>query len=205
MRLINKKHLAVSKVASRDATRYVLNGIKIEETETGVKTIATDGKSLAIVETVGMIDKPEDFPAVPGMDTAPNAATAGIIPIDTVEKVIKAIPKKTKLPILGSALLKMSAELATFGTTDLDTAQVIPSRVIVGHYPNYQQVIPEGKPEAVVSFDPGKMIEMMKIAIEVVGKGNPITMELRGALNPMKFINKSDTIKFTGALMPMKG
>jgi DNA polymerase III sliding clamp (beta) subunit (PCNA family) len=52
MRLINKKHLAVIDAASTDPSRYVLNGIKFEETEKGLRAIATDGRMMAIVESL---------------------------------------------------------------------------------------------------------------------------------------------------------
>lgn len=204
MRLINKKHLAVRKVASNDETRFVLNGVLVEETKNnGVRTVATNGRALAVIETTGDIEA-KDFPVLSELDSVTGIKEKGIVPNETIDKVRKAIPKKVKLPILSNALMKIGEEKVTFATTNLENASIIPSRLIQGDYPNWSQVIPKTEPKAVVNVDPTLLIDLLSVATEAINKGESVRIELNGELNPIKITAGSKGTTFTGVLMPMK-
>lgn len=146
MRLINKKHLAVRHAASDDETRYVLNGVLVEEMEGNkIRTVATDGRILAMVN--GSCEEEGNFPVLPELSQAPNTSTKSIIPSAAIDKAIKGLPgKKCKLPILENIALKMSENKATLISTDLNQTSVTPTNLIDGHFPNYEIVIPKSDP-----------------------------------------------------------
>ncbi|MBI4115968.1 MAG: DNA polymerase III subunit beta, partial [Candidatus Omnitrophica bacterium] len=110
--------LLTSFAISHDETRYVLNGVYIQLTSSGVKFVATDGRRLAFVQ------KKLQGPADPIEMIVPIKATQELNRILEKEGVVKIIPGK-------------SQTIFHFGKTILTT------RLIEGHFPNYEQVIPK--------------------------------------------------------------
>lgn len=207
MRLINKKHLAVREVVSTDGSRYVLNGVLVSEIEingkAAVRTVATNGRALAMVE--GITPASEDFPQIAEIDNAPNGAKRAIIPNETVKRMVAAIPKTRRgtLPILSNGVLKMSEKEITFACTDLDNKSIIPSRVVEGNYPAYEAVIPTATPKATVKLSPELLTMLLKAAIESTG-GVGVTFHVYGEMDAVKLTAENKDEKFTGVIMPMK-
>ena len=204
MRLAHREHLNAVKFASTDETRYILNGVLMTETETGLRAVATDGKRLAVVESTGGMVA-EDFPNVPGMDTAPNTAKSAIVPSECIDKVRRSLPKKNKLPVLGTALVKLGESQSTLCTTDLSNASVVPTRNIEGTFPNWEQVLPKEEPKFRIGVNPALLRELLEVAESNSRKGVAVCMEFWSENEPMRVCtDNGHGIKTTLILMPMK-
>ena len=107
--------------ASTDETRYILNGVYFILDKGTARMVATDGRRLA-------------FMARPVSDKKTNLAV--IIPSKAIREVERLL-----LGDLGSETVKVSVteNQAAFKVGDT----VIISRLIEGHFPNYDQVIPK--------------------------------------------------------------
>lgn len=116
--------------ASRDETRYTLNGVLLSIKNSTVRFIATDGKRLAVVER--KINTPKDF----------NADI--IVPSKTVGEITKTFSDS------GTVRITSSQNQIAF----VQDQNTIVSRVIEGKFPNYEQVIPkEEKTTAKLNHD----------------------------------------------------
>lgn len=203
MRLISKKHLAVLGAASTDETRYMLNGIHFEETEKGLKAVATDGHIMAIVESKQ--SDHDGFPVIPAITAAENTATNATVPTEAIKKLLKLIPKKHRtLPILENAVVKFSDSVTAFGTTDLESPNVISARNIEGYFPNYEQVIPKHSRFQML-VNPLKLASMLEMASKVVREGESVLLHFNGQKNPIKVTGDDNNgISFIGVVMPMQ-
>ena len=115
-----KKMLEMSFFAvSRDETRYVLNGVLIEIKENNIKTIATDGRRLALVETQG------NFPQ--------KINKKIIIPSKTAQELIRNLGQGDEVKIV------LSENQACFEFGNI----VLTTRLIEGDFPEYNKVIPK--------------------------------------------------------------
>lgn len=117
---ILKECLALTSFAiSHDETRYVLNGIYIQFTKNKIRFVATDGRRLAFVEK--NLDKEQPAPLEM---IIPTKATQELGKILGREGIVKIVPTKNQA-------------IFCIGKTTLVT------RLIEGHFPNYEQVIPK--------------------------------------------------------------
>lgn len=113
--------LLTSFAISHDETRYVLNGIYIQLNKNQLRFVATDGRRLAFVE--------KKLPlSIPIEET-----TEIILPTKAVQELNKILTQE------GTLKLSLTKTQAVFvvGQTILST------RLIEGHFPNYEQVIPK--------------------------------------------------------------
>lgn len=112
---------------SHDETRYVLNGVLFHVKDGKMKLVATDGRRLAFVQKDINIPAQFSFEAI-----VPTKTTQELNKILTGQGNIKVIPIKNQI-------------LFYFGDI------WIISRLIEGHFPNYEQVIPkEEKTKSIV-------------------------------------------------------
>lgn len=104
---------------SRDETRYVLNGVLWNVKEGRIKLVATDGRRLSFVEK--------------GVSTPRNFSFEAIVPTKAVQELNKILADQGELRLLPlkNQVLFQFAEIRLF------------SRLIEGHFPNYEQVIPK--------------------------------------------------------------
>ncbi len=202
MRLINKDHAVVVKAASDDETRYIIQSVLIEETEKGIRTVATDGRMLAMVEDDNTLDVKE-FPENVIPAGAPNGATSAIVPVQAIKDAVKGLPKKTTLPVLQNVLIVLGKDQTTLGTTDLETPKVITAKNIEGTYPNYNQVIPKSdKKNLSIGFAPELMLRAFQIAKDFGLWG--IKMEFSGPLCPVKMTGEKGGKRLTIVVMPVR-
>jgi len=108
---------------SKDETRYVLNGVLFIIKKDKIRTVATDGKRLALAE--------KKLPEKTLLDKR------AIVPAKTVQEVSRMLQEE------GDVKIQFSESQIFF---DLGTTNII-SRLIEGDFPNYEQVIPEEKEE----------------------------------------------------------
>ncbi|MDD5688114.1 MAG: DNA polymerase III subunit beta [Elusimicrobia bacterium] len=117
--IITKTKFAIS----TDETRYVLNGVCFVVEKGKVMMIATDGKRLAFISKDNVVDKKLSF--------------TFIIPSKAVEELLKIISNTS------SEEMEIGAFDNQVGFKIGDT--ILRSRIIDGHFPNYDQVIPKEK------------------------------------------------------------
>ncbi len=104
---------------SHDETRYVLNGIYIQITGNKIRFVATDGRRLAFVEKK--------------LPTSLENPIEMILPTKAVQELTR---------ILGREGVVRMAVTKTQVVFDLGKT-ILSTRLIEGHFPNYEQVIPK--------------------------------------------------------------
>ena len=115
-----KESLSLTAFAiSYDETRYVLNGVLISAKEDTLRFVATDGRRLAIVKKDFKNKKAKNFDI--------------IVPIKAVQELVKLLTWEGDVKII----LSSNQVIFDFGESFLV------SRLIEGHFPNYEQVIPK--------------------------------------------------------------
>lgn len=203
MKLLTRGHSVVAKAASTDETRYILQGVYLEETKNGMKATATDGRIMASVEDESEALAASEYPANVIPATAPNGAKAAIVPTDAFVKAFKGLPtaRRTTLPILQMVAVTMGATETTLGTTDLETPIVRTARNIEGHFPNYEQIIPK-KAEFTINFSPRLLGVALKIAQDF--ELDQVKMEFTDDKSPVKITGKRNGQKLTVVVMPMQ-
>jgi DNA polymerase-3 subunit beta len=107
-----------SYAASREETRYFLNGVHISLKEKQVKMAATDGKRLAV--------------ATASMDDVITEEKQGIIPTKAVERLKEMLTSASIVKIC------LDNNRIVFDMGDI----TLVSRLIEGEYPDYEKVIP---------------------------------------------------------------
>ncbi|MBN1689320.1 MAG: DNA polymerase III subunit beta [Candidatus Omnitrophica bacterium] len=117
-----KECLALTSFAiSYDETRYVLNGVLVSVTDKLIRFVATDGRRLACSEKEIENKDGQTFEMI-----VPVKAVQELLKMLTWEGTVKMIPSQNQVVfVLGDTFLV--------------------SRLIEGHFPNYEQVIPKGK------------------------------------------------------------
>ena len=133
-KLLELFHKTSFAMANQD-WRHYLNGCFFEKTENTLKMVATDAHRLSIYKS--NLDSDGDFSA--------------IIPRKTVIELMKVLPKQNeeiKFYINASNIVFMSKNF-TFK-----------SKLIDGHYPNYNQVVPQGEGTK-ITFNKKNMLDSL--------------------------------------------
>ncbi|MBN1384854.1 MAG: DNA polymerase III subunit beta [Elusimicrobia bacterium] len=121
---IIKDMIVKTKIAiSTDETRYVLNGICFIIEKGKAIMVATDGKRLAYTSREGIIDKKISF--------------TFIVPAKAIDELLKILSE------VNDEKMEIGMFDNQLGFKIKDT--VLKSRLIDGHFPNYDQVIPKTK------------------------------------------------------------
>jgi len=168
-------HLApLSDIADKRSTgsRFALTGIHLRvHGDNTFLAEATDTKVLLRVSgpCVAPID---EYPEHPGLKDAPNGSMEALIPATVWAKTFSSAAKTTKRQTLAlrSVAVKMSKELATFGSTDLDSYPVDQTKLVEGRFPPAADIIDSTRKSAVRSFwvDPLQLSRALK-ALAAVG------------------------------------
>ncbi len=117
-----KECLSLTSIAiSYDETRYVLNGVLISVKGNKIRFVATDGRRLAFVEREIKNKSGKEFEM--------------IVPMKAVQELTKMLAWEGNVEIIPS----QNQAIFNLGETYLV------SRLIEGHFPNYEQVIPKGE------------------------------------------------------------
>jgi DNA polymerase-3 subunit beta len=149
--LVRKTHYAVS----HDESRYVLNGLYLLFSKGRIDAVATDGRRLAFCE----LDA--DVPA--GIDRGIIVPTKAILELGRI------------LSDEGEIELSMGENQVAFGGGDW----MLLTRLIEGHFPNYQQVIPQ-KSEYKLLFDREEFLAAVRrVALLTSEQSNSIKLSFR--------------------------
>src|SRR3990167_5309599 len=192
--LYNQHNLAVAKIASKEEYKPEIAGVYF----TKEKTVATDGYRLLEVSVpIGI--KPEEFPVVEG-----KYAMRGCKPFIVPAKSLKGIkiPTSRSLPILQHvALSHVDDNRVEFMTTDLESGKVTTARRVAGQFPDYEKIIPTGKPVIELEINADYLTELL----EVMGKmSKTVKLKIYGIEKPLVLEVKTNEQTARGLLMPYK-
>lgn len=170
--LIPKSVLSVSDVASRDATRYHLNCLRLRRDAHGApRAEATDGKR-AMSATWTELDNAE-FPYVGDRQVATTKpGFEFLLPLPAIPGVRELVGKKPVKPVLGMVAVDEAAANGTarFVGTDLATTRELTAAGVDGQYPNLS-VVTEFKPDHAVSvcLDAKLLVDTLRTWMSVAG------------------------------------
>lgn len=124
--LLKEMFVKTGFAASKDETRYVLNGILFEVENNKISLVATDGRRLAIIEK--------------NINTGINRQISMIVPIKTINELNRNLKDD------GDVLIVLGENQVLF---DLGPVHII-SRLIEGQFPNYKQVVPPEQKDKII-------------------------------------------------------
>jgi hypothetical protein len=201
--LLNKHNLNIAKLASKEASRFTLSGIRITPTE----TVVTDGHCLMKVSTVAISS--EEFPVCQGSGVTPQDDFKPFN-LDAAQalKASAQLPKKSTIPVLGCAAVAVNGnpDRPALLTTDLEQFSTFKA-MESGNYPDYERVIPkaENAPFA-IGLDAKLIKAMMEQFIAFIdSKGSAgITLRFTDERTAVLMEAKSGEQTMLGVLMPMQ-
>ena len=184
--MLNKSNFLVTEFVSKEESRYMLQAIRVGPEA----TVASNGHYLAWISTNGM--KPESFPVVEGFDGGQSDFKPFLLDVATAKAIVKALPKKATIPVLGYAAVHTTMIQATGSdqttsetdkvkevqicVTDLERPQVFRPHIPEGQFPNYEAVIPDWEKDVAleIAVDPTYLATIAKIAAQFqAGKLQP--------------------------------
>ena len=145
---------------SHDEVRYVLNGVCFEigkntRSETLLKAVATDGKRLAYI--FNNIKIPSDY------------TKKVIIPSKTIKEILRIIDEWEDVKII------IGEKQINFKTDNI----LITSRLIEGHFPDYNQVLPKKYKKRIKLNTERFLISLKRVALLISDKTNYIKINLK--------------------------
>jgi DNA polymerase-3 subunit beta len=149
---------------SQDETRYVLCGIYFHLDKGRIKMVSTDGRRLSYISRDIEIDKRKEAKAI-----IPTKA------LNELNRILSQPGTKGETEIPGK--VKMSIEENQVGFMIDDT--VLISRLIEGHFPNYEQVIPR-KSDIKLKINTEELLQATKrVALLTTERSNAIKYSLK--------------------------
>lgn len=200
--LLDRLSLMAVEAASKDKVRQQLCGLHITKTE----TIATDGHRMIRVKHSKEWPV-EDFPVIDGVSAAKVEGFKGVtLPTETVQDIIKALPKKVTLPMLKCALMDESANgTAKIAVTDLDNPRVFNPRTMDGRYPDTDQVWPKQEPKFRIALNADLLAGIFKVFKEAnYGEVNGVVFEFSTPTQAVKLYPVTGDGRAEAILMPLR-
>jgi len=205
--LLSRSSLAVSAFASKDEGRYALTGIHI----TAKHAEATNGH---ILMRVPHDDMPaEDFPAVDKANHGKPVPDGFIMPLEAVKNALKALPRKSTIPVLTRALLtgNGAADTAVLTTTDLESSQTATIKGLGGKFPDADKVIASRESRISVCFSATYLKSLADFAIKYGTGRGCVKMFIQRTIkdepvsdNARIEIDLENGVTAYGVLMPMR-
>lgn len=159
IKVLTKRNLAIASLASKkEKSRFTPNGLYV----TPEATVETDGSQLCMVSTVSV--DAEEVPVIPEFTLA-TEWNSFLLPATSASEIAKAIPHKSRIPILRNAFIGVESENghAQLATTDLDHPHVFTPAKLEGTFPNYARIIPDPQNQKFcISFDANVLEPVLK-------------------------------------------
>lgn len=196
--MLNKRNLAVAQFASKEASRWVMQAIKVDKDA----TVATDGHRLVWVSKPS--SKSVDFPTVDGFEGGQDDASF-LLDADAAKAIEKVIPK-SKIPILNNAAVRVDGEQAIVCVTNLDNPQVFKPRPVSGQYPNFDMVMPKDAPTFQIAVNAEYLAQIAKFAAQF-SDNHKVVLSFYGTTadnKPMRFDASDGEQGMTAVLMPLR-
>jgi hypothetical protein len=193
----------LARAASELPARYSTAGVHVTLRPGEYEAAATNGKVLAVV--TGSPAHPLDFPPVAELSELPASASQAVIPAQAWKSAFASAPKRKGEPGAGLVAVHLSEQESILTTINDSEANVQRTENVQGRFPDYRAVlaITGRKPSVVVRVDPTLLLDMVKLAQAIGGRETAVTMELRGARDPIVLRTDNGEQKFVGLLMPM--
>ena len=198
--LLTKAELNLAKLAEERASRYCINGIAVQPDH----TVVTNGHYLVAVTHSTLSDKnyPETEGLVPKeLENGPAVKETVLLNAKAAIDAAKALPKKTKIPVLGCAALSTDR---TLFVNDLESVKQFKSDSS-GTFPQWEKVIPEGKPKAEIVLN-AEYLEMMARFVREHGPDVPaVRLTIYNDSTSIRFDSYTpDGQEILALLMPMR-
>jgi DNA polymerase III sliding clamp (beta) subunit (PCNA family) len=191
----------LARITDPETTRYPLGGVKLELRDDKYVAVATDARSMVVVEGQYVADAP----AIAGI--RPSEAAEAIIPAKHWKKAFSSLPKPRKKrkgkTLFPDPFVEVSAQSHTtqLATTDLETESIQSVRNLEGRYPKYEAVVTNGTPRAVVALDPKRLIDVLAVAAKFVGPENLcVVLEVYGHSDLVQITAGNGEQKFRGLI-----
>ena len=200
--MLNRNNFAIACLASKEESRYALNGILVEP---GCTTV-TDGHILLFA--TGDNTELADFPVIDGFEPTQDFQPF-VLESKTALEVGKAIPKRQVRPVLEHAVISRTNGTARIAVTDLESPRtfVAPPAEVGKEFPDFRRVIPDPREaEATISFNPLLMASLLKQMATFCESNLPrVTLRIYSADEAMRIDaeNRETGQKAIGAIMPM--
>jgi DNA polymerase III sliding clamp (beta) subunit (PCNA family) len=178
-------------------------GVRLITTDGGYRAEATDGRRLARV-VAEYPNKPEDYPVIAALDSAPNGQHETTIPADAWKAAFKAIPKQKRRnskPILENVAVVQGEKVTSLAST---TSFTQPEN-LTGRWPDTDRVIPDWPAVASVRVNAKALAELLSVAGNFADENFTVTLHVHAKDAPIK-LTASDPSKgqeFVGLLMPL--
>lgn len=194
--LFNRLNLEVAKFASKSDVKSVIAGVLFKKD----KVVATDSFRLLEVST----DKGLDVAEYPRVGKV--SAMRGFKPFIVEAKAVKdiKIPRAASLPIAESVAVKhISNDAVEFLTTDLGSTDIKRARRVEGQFPDYEAIIPQGKPVVEVELNGEYLAELLQV-MSKLDKVKKVKVKLYGGEKPIVLEAGNTTQTARGLLMPIR-
>lgn len=192
MRFLPSNLAALSKVAARKDTKYVLTAIQFRETHRGYVASATDTRILARV--VGNeISEAKDLPCFALLASQPNGGTEALIPakewaalLKTTAAQRRAAKQKPTLDVSGIVVTakpknhdatEVEKQIATVVSSDNITqhSRLQTVQCVDGRFPLVDEVLPRRRPRVTVTLGIDDFIRLLEAARAI---GDTVTIGL---------------------------
>jgi DNA polymerase III sliding clamp (beta) subunit (PCNA family) len=179
----------ITAFCTSDESRYVLTGVHFNAKE--MRLEATDGRMVIFLPV--LLDKEEEFPSVALKRKGYAPTKSCIIPAKAIPEAMERISPRSSLLILKKVRLEVEhndgeyAQRVTLTATNLDQEYMTSSKVIEGHYPNINQVLPQGDPQWKIALSPTLLKKLADYAYQHCNdKHQSIYMEGWSSIDPVR-------------------
>ena len=213
--LISRNALSIAKVAAADADDPT-RGLNVLHVEPDGRVVATNGH-LLIVATDRRREPSEDFPSAGLPELAAELPAAVDIPVSVVDRLIKTIPKKQTIPVLGFVNVGVNGDgkQAYAVATDLEYPTIAKLEQPARRFPDWERVLPKTEDQEIVKLlisadmlaDLAKMAATCRAHKHAIGA---VTFEIPigepEILSAVRFTcGQGSDVDVHGVLMPCRG
>lgn len=195
---INKRHLAIADMCLPKNGGSSIESVFVSHANSVTTIVATDGYALIKVETD---NRAEDYPEIGVPKSAKDSA---LISASDWKDILKALPKRVRLPIIQNVLVSPQEEnKIAVGHTDLEKTSTTVILSEDKQYPEYEYVL-EHKGEYVIRFNP----KLLAKTLETIAAMDADYVDLCLPENPVMAMKvQTETPhgdKIEAAIMPMR-
>lgn len=167
-----------------------------------VRVVASDRRRL--VEAIVPLDDPEEFPAIPALEAAPNTATRALVDAGSWRTALRGAPKRVSTPILRNVAARLSEKEVTFASTDGERTTVTPTKAVEGEFPDHAAVWPSSRPKAAVTLSLPLLKGLLAVIEGFAPASEAVRIEVRGEGDPVVFLTASpERGRVEALLMPL--
>lgn len=208
--MLNKHNLNVAQFASKEESRYSLQGILV----TPEATVATNGDYLVWVSKDSVSSG--NFPVVPGFGQAEDKFEPFLLDAKTALQVAKVTPTKANNPALNHVGVREqkledgeNRSARVLAVTDLERPQVFPVKPMAGKFPLYENVVPKWEDATFrIALDANYLTMLAKAFagfVERSGTSKPIVLSFYSGDKPVRMDGTNNGQGMTAMLMPVPG